>query len=268
MKEPAEGIIRAHLREVPLHRVIVRSAEALLLQEVDFARPMLDVGCGDGHFASVVFPRGVDVGIDPEVRDAAVAARRSAYRLVAGASSYSLPFPDASFASVLSNCVLEHIADLDRALEEISRVLRPRGLFVCTVIGEHFPEFLTSPRVWSRWGLGRARKAYVGWFNRKAVHHHFDSPERWSERFERTGLRVRRWRYYLSETATRAMHRSHYWSLPHLVLRRLTGRWVPFPGLFDRPSRIKRLLRYVDEPEPLRGSCIAFECERLDSAVK
>jgi len=130
------------------------------------------------------------------------------------------------------------------------------------VIGERFSEFLTSSSAWSRLGLSGARRAYVDWFNRKAKHYHFDSPERWQSRLERAGLRVRRWRYYLSERATHAMHWSHYVSRPHLLFRKVTGRWVPFPGLMDRPFWVRRLLPYVDEPEPAAGSCIAFECVR------
>jgi len=98
----AERVLRAHLKEVPLHRVIVRSVEADILRHIDFPRPVLDIGCGDGHFATVIFPEGADIGIDPGLKDAAEAVRRGVYRLVTGASSYALPFPDGHFSSVLS----------------------------------------------------------------------------------------------------------------------------------------------------------------------
>ena len=71
---------------------------------------------------------------------------------------------------------------------------------------------------------------------------------------------VESWRYYMSLRATRAFHRAHYVSLPHLVARSLTGRWVPWPALFDNSFWIRRYLTYVDEPEPPIGSCIAFVC--------
>ncbi len=257
-----DWILRAHLREMPFHRVIIRSIEARILSEVSFPPPVLDVGCGDGHFASVLFPKGTDVGLDPGMAEAVEARSRGVYRLVVRSTSVELPFAAASFHSVLSNCVLEHIPDLDSTLGEVSRVLRPGGLFACTVIGEHFSEFLTDERAWSRWGLGRAREAYLRWFNRKAIHHHFEPPERWRERFARAGLAVRSWRYYLSPKATRVFHWSHYVSLPHLLARRVTGRWVPTPALTDRPFWINRFRRYVAEPEPPAGSCIAFLCER------
>jgi SAM-dependent methyltransferase len=173
-----------------------------------------------------------------------------------------MPFPAAAFRSVVSNCVFEHIPAIEKTVAEIARVLAPGGIFATTVIGDRFRELLTDARAWRRLGLGTVHRAYVDWFNRKAVHFHFDSPETWRARFEAAGLEVVRWRWYMSPEATRAFHRSHYWSLPHLVARRLTGRWVPAPGLYDNRFWLRRLSRYVDEPEPDPGSCIAFVCRR------
>jgi SAM-dependent methyltransferase len=267
--DPAERILRAHLREMPLHRVIMRSIEARILSDVPFPRPILDIGCGDGHFGSVVFPGGAEVGLDPRMADLAEAAARGVYRLHVAADSGAMPFPRASFASVVSNCVFEHIPDIDVTVAEISRVLKPGGTFACTVVGQHFSEFLTDARAWRRLGLSRAHRAYVDWFNRKSVHFRFDPPEVWKARFEGGGLRVLWWRYYLSPRAARAFHRSHYVSLPHLVSRKLTGRWVLFPALTDNAFWVRRLRRYTDEPAPEAGSCIAFVCARsADTPVK
>jgi SAM-dependent methyltransferase len=247
---------------MPLHRVVIRTIEARILSEVEFPRPILDVGCGDGHFGSVLFPDGAEVGLDPGIADLAEAGRRSVYRLVTAADSGALPFGDARFRSVVSNCVFEHIPRIDATISEIARVLKPGGVFATTVIGDRFREFLTDEKAWRRLGLSAAHRAYVDWFNRKAVHFHFDSPKVWSDRFEGAGLDVVSWRYYMSPAATRAFHRSHYVSLLHLVARKLTGRWVPVPGLTDNAFWVRRLLRWVDEPEPNPGSCIAFVCRR------
>ena len=265
----AESILRAHLREMPLHRVIMRTIEAQILSDIKFPRPILDIGCGDGHFGSIVFRDGADVGLDPGLSDLAEATHRGVYRLLVSADSGAMPFPKAHFASVVSNCVFEHIPDIDATVAEIARVLRPGGTFACTVVGENFSEFLTSARAWRRLGLARAHRAYVDWFNRKSVHYRFDPPPVWKTRFERVGLEVRGWRYYLSPKAARAFHRSHYVSLPHLAARKLTGRWVPLPALMDNAFWVRRLSRYTDEPEPAAGSCIAFVCVRQpDPPVK
>ncbi len=268
-RDRGEAILRSHLREMPFHRVIMRSIEARILSEVAFPRPILDIGCGDGHFGSVVFPEGAEVGLDPGIADLSDAAARGVYRLLVGADSGAMPFPTASFASVVSNCVFEHIPDIERTIAEIARVLKPNGTFACTVIGEHFSEFLTDARAWRRIGLAGAHRAYLRWFNRKSVHFHFDSPDTWKGRFARVGLDVVRWRYYLSPRAAHAFHWSHYVSLPHLLARRVTGRWVPFPGLTDNAFWARRLRKHVEEPEPAAGSCIAFVCvRRAGSPVK
>ena len=164
---------------MPFHRVIMRSIEARILAEVSLPRPILDIGCGDGHFGSVIFPEGADVGLDPGVADLAEAKVRGVYRLLVGADSGRMPFADRHFASVVSNCVFEHIPKIDDTVAEIARVLRPGGVFACTVIGEHFSEFLTDEKAWRRLGLAGAHRAYLEWFNEKSVHFHFDSPEVW-----------------------------------------------------------------------------------------
>ncbi len=254
---------------MPFHRVIMRSIEARILADVAFPRPILDIGCGDGHFGSVLFPEGADVGLDPGVADLSEAGGRGVYRLLTAADSGAMPFGDGRFASVVSNCVFEHIPNIEATIAEIARVLRPGGVFACTVIGEHFSEFLTDARAWRRLGLARAHRAYLDWFNEKSVHFHFDSPDVWRQRFERAGLPVLRSRYYLSPAAARAFHRSHYVSLPHLLAKKVTGRWVPAPALTDNRFWVERFRRWVDEPEPEAGSCIAFVCTRRgDSPVE
>jgi SAM-dependent methyltransferase len=259
----SERILRAHLREMPFHRVIMRSIEARILSEITFPRPVLDVGCGDGHFGSVLFPGGTDVGLDPGLSDASEARRRGVYRMVIGADSGAMPFPDAFFGSVVSNCVFEHIPEIEKTIGEIVRVLKPGGVFATTLISENFSRLLTDERAWARLGLKRLRAAYVDWFNRKSVHFHFDPPAKWKERFEAAGLKILRWRYYVSPKAARVFHRAHYVSLPHLVARKLTGRWVPFPALTDNAFWVGRYRRFVEEPPPEKGSCIAFVCQRV-----
>jgi len=258
--DPTERILRAHLREMPFHRVIMRSIEARILAELSFPRPILDVGCGDGHFGSVLFPEGADVGLDPAVAELGEARGRAVYRLRVAADSGALPFADGGFASVVSNCVFEHIPDIDATIGEIARVLKPGGVFACTVIGDRFSEYLTDARAWRRWGLARAHRAYLAWFNRKSV------PSVWTGRFARAGLEVQRWRYYVSPATAKRFHRSHYVSLPHLVAKKLFGRWVPFPILTDNAFWIRRFRPLVEETEPDTGSCIAFLCLRRAAA--
>jgi SAM-dependent methyltransferase len=57
----------------------------------------------------------------------------------------ALPFPDETFDVVLANYVLHHVEDLDKAVQEIRRVLRkPTGILIAATNSEYtMPEFNT-----------------------------------------------------------------------------------------------------------------------------
>jgi ubiquinone/menaquinone biosynthesis C-methylase UbiE len=93
---------------------------------------ILEVGTGEGQVArAIVAENGAKVvGVDPTVNQIAEAARRGAGPTYVRSGAESLPFPDASFDAVVCCLVFEHIDDVDGALFEVSRVLRPGGRFV------------------------------------------------------------------------------------------------------------------------------------------
>lgn len=99
----------------------------------------LELGCGTGFFLLNLILGGViarDGGAVTDISPGMVeVARRNARSLgfeVAGrvADAESLPFPDASFDLVVGHAVLHHIPDVELALREVLRVLRPGGRFV------------------------------------------------------------------------------------------------------------------------------------------
>ena len=85
---------------------------------------VLDLGCGTGHSFELLAPRET-VGVD--VEPAALAGQR---RTTVVADMRELPFPDASFASVLSVQSVEHVPDPERVVAEARRVLAPGGMAV------------------------------------------------------------------------------------------------------------------------------------------
>lgn len=94
---------------------------------------VLDFGCGPGRFtgglAELIGGEAVGVDIVPELLHFAPVSPRTEYRVIQAGGA--LPFADASFDIVWSCLVLGGIPeqDLQRALAEIDRVLRPGGLF-------------------------------------------------------------------------------------------------------------------------------------------
>ncbi|MEM8811881.1 MAG: bifunctional 2-polyprenyl-6-hydroxyphenol methylase/3-demethylubiquinol 3-O-methyltransferase UbiG [Pseudomonadota bacterium] len=102
-------------------------------------KQILDLGCAGGFMAEAIARRGAGVtGLDP-ASDAIAAAGNHAvaegltidYQVGVGEA---LPFPDRHFDAVVCVDVLEHVADLQKVISEISRVLKPGGRFLFDTI--------------------------------------------------------------------------------------------------------------------------------------
>jgi len=105
----------------------------LAAEHLTGATEVLDVGCGEGQLARLAAQLpGVRrvVGLDPTWNQLAVAAERGGPPRYVRAGAHRLPFPDGAFDAVLACLVFEHIEDVDGALAEVGRVLRPGGRFV------------------------------------------------------------------------------------------------------------------------------------------
>jgi SAM-dependent methyltransferase len=121
--EPTDALLR--------ERFLLRSvgAEGDLLGR---AAQVLDLGCGDGYFASRLLAVGAAV-VALDV--AAEAVRRARHRTPALdarriEADAPLPLEDASFDVVWAGETIEHVADTGGWLSEVRRVLRPRGLLL------------------------------------------------------------------------------------------------------------------------------------------
>jgi SAM-dependent methyltransferase len=100
----------------------------LAARELAGAATVLDVGCGDGQVSRLAAKLGAAViGIDPTWNCVRVADERGT--TVARAGAAALPFAEGSFDAVVACLVFEHIRDVDDAIAEVSRVLRPGGRF-------------------------------------------------------------------------------------------------------------------------------------------
>lgn len=103
---------------------------------VDFealrGKDVLEVGCGSGFASQLFAEEGANVTA-VDLTDWAVEttrARLAAFGLrgdVRQADAEQLPFDDAAFDLVFSWGVIHHTSDMDRALRELIRVLRPGG---------------------------------------------------------------------------------------------------------------------------------------------
>jgi ubiquinone/menaquinone biosynthesis C-methylase UbiE len=97
----------------------------------------LEIGCGTGFFLLNLMQaglagRGSVTDISPGMVSAALRNAESLGLAVDGrvADAETIPYEDASFDVVVGHAVLHHIPDVERALREVLRVLKPGGRFV------------------------------------------------------------------------------------------------------------------------------------------
>ncbi len=93
-------------------------------------RRVLDIGAGEGQISRLLSAAGSEVvAIDPTWAQIVVAAERAGGPVFAQAAAAALPFPDDAFDAAVACLVFEHIVDVDEAIAEVARVLRPGGRF-------------------------------------------------------------------------------------------------------------------------------------------
>ena len=98
-------------------------------------RRVLDVGCGRGQLAERIGRElgSAVIGVDQSDRMVQLTRARGVEAVVGDV--LELPFLDGEFDCVVAAWMLYHVSDVDRALSEIARVLRPGGRLVAVTNG-------------------------------------------------------------------------------------------------------------------------------------
>lgn len=218
------------LCELPYFRALLRAVEARFYEEIELPRPILDVGCGDGHFAQLTFEHPLDVGVDPWGPPIKEAVKRGVYGLTIQGDAAQTPFPKASFGSAMSNSVLEHIPHVEAVIAETARVLKPGAPFVFCVPNHQFLETLSIGRGLDKIGLRPLGNMYRKFFDRISRHEHSDPPEVWQKRLEEAGFTLERWWHYFSPSALAVLEWGHYFGVPSVAAKKLSGRWIISPS--------------------------------------
>lgn len=94
----------------------------------------MEVNCGPGILGKLLSEKSVEViGVDLSSVALKRARQKGLYCVQCDPDGEPLPFQDASFDWAVSNSSIEHMFQPDKALSEISRVLRPQGTFLWMV---------------------------------------------------------------------------------------------------------------------------------------
>jgi SAM-dependent methyltransferase len=167
-----------------------RYFELQALKQIDCERPILEIGCGDGRFSSLVFQE-IDEAIDVNPRSVEKCRRLShLYRRVQCLDARELQFSEGGYGTIYANCVMEHVPDIEGVLAGCYRGLRPGGNLVMTVPLNQMNKHLLFPWDWYA-RLRQRQLAHVNLFTR----------EEWQELLHGTGFHDIEFRPYLSGKA-------------------------------------------------------------------
>ena len=118
--------------DVEYRDLILPLAVDLLAERMTGPVRVLDIGCGEGQLSRLLASTGAAavVGFDPARAQAEEAVRRGGGPAYARAAAGAMPFAAGAFDAAVACLVFEHITDVDAAVAEVARVLRPGGRFV------------------------------------------------------------------------------------------------------------------------------------------
>ena len=249
---------KEYLNVAPVSLALVRANECQILSKLEFKEPILDIGCGDGIFASVFFEKQIDEGIDMSPDQIARAKKRKAYKNLRLANAAKLPYKDKPFMTVFSNCVFEHIPQIDDVLKEVSRVLNVKGKLIFTVPSEAYGTNLLFSSLFRKIGLIKLADLYARKVNFFCRHYNLHNLDVWKNKLEKAGLKLESCQVYLSPTATKAHDIMLIFGLFSMINKRLFGRMILFPKFrkFIVSSFVFPIFNPIYRIEPKNGSSL------------
>jgi SAM-dependent methyltransferase len=147
--------------------------------------PVLDVGAGTGWLTFHLAYWGHNVTACDYSQDARANFKENAAIVgsdlqIAHENVSSLSYPDKSFESLFSISVLPYVGDLQGALSELYRVLRPRGVAVVGCINAYGSyAFINDRDPRTLWRKSRSR------VDIRDNAHHFHGPRWWKREFSK-----------------------------------------------------------------------------------
>ncbi len=222
--------------KAPLSWAIIRARECQVLEKEEFIHPILEIGCGDGLFAQVLFKKNIkiDVGIDSDENEIRRAKKSNMYNRLICTSVTNLPFKNCSFKTVFINGVLEHIPELSTALGEINRILKPRGKLITTSPSDVYSKQLGYYRLLNYFGLTILAKKYASLINRLFLHYHLLSPKQWKKKLEKNHFSLENVVFYNSPQIILI----HDLFLPFAVLSKIVKKYTDSMVLFPNFRKI------------------------------
>ncbi len=214
----------------PLALCVKECARLNVLRRYDCPDPILDVGCGDGLFTSILLPGREVWGIDIDAKEGRWAQASRAYSQIILGDITRTHLPQRFFRSCVANCSLEHVPDIDGALATIAGALADGGRAYLFVPHRDWASRMMSVRTLHAVGAHSAASSLQDRIDRFFFHMHLYDEAGWRQVVERAGFRVVAVEPVLSTSTTVTFEAFLAPSLLGLVNKKLTTRWTNFPG--------------------------------------
>ena len=160
---------------------------------------VLDAGCGNGRLLELFKDKIIDyTGIDISEKLIELAKKKYPQNAFLIADNLNLPFPNDNFDKVFSVAVLHTIPSRElreKALSELKRVLKPKGLLILTVWDswrkDTFPLLLKS--CFTKL-IGKSKldfgDAFVPWANKTERYYHFFTKKELQSLIQKSGFKI------------------------------------------------------------------------------
>lgn len=236
-----------YLKKAPAALAVERTLECEILSKQLFERPILDVGCGEGLFAYILFDEQIDTGIEPNKGEIDLAKSNGMYNELINCYGDSIPKESGVYRTVFSNSVLEHILELAPVLQEINRVMFAGGMFYVTVPSNNFDKYTWIYRSLSLLGLSGSAEKFRVYFNRFWRHYHYYDVEGWKQLFIENGFEVVDVKLYDEKKTCLLNDLMSMFALPNFVCKKLLNRWFLYKKIryLYVPLLSRMLTRFV-----------------------
>ena len=225
--------------------ILFRSIELLATYEntknLFFKKPSLDLGCGDGYLADLLFKEQFTYGLDNgEANDVNIAIEKKRYQKILIEDAQHMSLPDNTLNFIFCNSVIEHIPDNEAVLQEVSRTLKPGGDFVFTSPSHLFKEWLyiNNP-------------LYIFLRQKMLNHYHTISLEEWTKRLKKHNMKIINHSYYITRET------NQLWDQIALETR-LSGLLNPNAEQISYQKYIKEILKLcqIDQINLTKGASL------------